>query len=80
MQGFFGGGLQPTQQSVLLDYFKPEDRGKAFGLSSIAIIVAPVLGLEKFPPALSLAITFALLATGVMWSLLKTRQAARAEA
>ncbi|WP_436876054.1 DHA2 family efflux MFS transporter permease subunit [Siccibacter turicensis] len=44
LQGFFGGGLQPTQQSVLLDYFKPEDRGKAFGLSSIAIIVAPVLG------------------------------------
>ncbi len=44
------------------------------------IFVAPVLGLEKFPPALSLAITFALLATGVMWSLLKTRQAARAEA
>jgi DHA2 family multidrug resistance protein len=44
LQGFFGGGLQPTQQSVLLDYFKPEDRGKAFGLSSIAIIVAPVMG------------------------------------
>ncbi|WP_075180820.1 DHA2 family efflux MFS transporter permease subunit [Pantoea sp. 1.19] len=44
MQGFFGGGLQPVQQSVLLDYFKVEDRGKAFGLSSIAIIVAPVLG------------------------------------
>ncbi|MGY5957739.1 Multidrug export protein EmrB [Kosakonia sp. BK9b] len=44
LQGFFGGGLQPTQQSVLLDYFKPEDRGKAFGLSSIAVIVAPVMG------------------------------------
>lgn len=44
LQGFFGGGLQPVQQSVLLDYFKTEDRGKAFGLSSIAIIVAPVLG------------------------------------
>ncbi len=44
MQGFFGGGLQPVQQSVLLDYFKPEDRGKAFGLSAIAIIVAPVVG------------------------------------
>ncbi|WP_455814486.1 DHA2 family efflux MFS transporter permease subunit [Pseudomonas graminis] len=44
LQGFFGGGLQPVQQSVLLDYFKPEDRGKAFGLSSIAVIVAPVLG------------------------------------
>ena len=42
--GLFGGGLQPVQQSVLLDYFKPEDRGKAFGLSSIAIIVAPVVG------------------------------------
>ncbi|UQY45481.1 DHA2 family efflux MFS transporter permease subunit [Erwinia sp. PK3-005] len=44
LQGFFGGGLQPVQQSVLLDYFKAEDRGKAFGLSSIAIIVAPVVG------------------------------------
>lgn len=44
LQGFFGGGLQPVQQSVLLDYFKPKDRGKAFGLSSIAIIVAPVIG------------------------------------
>ncbi len=44
LQGFFGGGLQPVQQSVLLDYFKAEDRGKAFGLSSIAIIVAPVIG------------------------------------
>jgi tellurite resistance protein TerC len=44
------------------------------------IFVAPMLGLEKFPPALSLAITFSLLAAGVIWSLLKTRQAARAEA
>ncbi|ATA21103.1 DHA2 family multidrug resistance protein [Gibbsiella quercinecans] len=44
MQGFFGGGLQPVQQSVLLDYFKVEDRGKAFGLSAIAVIVAPVIG------------------------------------
>ncbi len=44
LQGFFGGGLQPVQQSVLLDYFKAEDRGKAFGLASIAIIVAPIVG------------------------------------
>ncbi|MFZ4831886.1 DHA2 family efflux MFS transporter permease subunit [Rouxiella sp. Mn2063] len=44
LQGFFGGGLQPVQQSVLLDYFKKEDRGKAFGLSAIAIIVAPIIG------------------------------------
>ncbi len=45
LPGFFGGGLQPVRQSVLLDYFKPADRGKAFGISSIAIIVAPVLGI-----------------------------------
>jgi DHA2 family multidrug resistance protein len=44
LQGFFGGGLQPVQQSVLLDYFKPEQRGRANGLSMVAIIVAPVLG------------------------------------
>lgn len=44
LQGFFGGGLQPVQQSVLLDYFKPAERGKAFGLSSLAIIVAPIIG------------------------------------
>lgn len=26
LQGFFGGGLQPTQQSVLLDYFAGRSR------------------------------------------------------
>jgi tellurite resistance protein TerC len=40
------------------------------------IFLADLLGLGKFPPALSLAITFALLAAGVVWSLLKTRAAA----
>jgi len=44
LQGFFGGGLQPNQQAILLDYFPPEDRGKAFSVSAVAIIVAPVLG------------------------------------
>jgi tellurite resistance protein TerC len=44
------------------------------------IFLAPVLGLEKFPPALSLAITFGLLAIGVIWSLLKTRKGAGSEA
>lgn len=44
LQGFFGGGLQPVHQSVLLDYFKAEDRGKAFGLAAVAVIVAPVIG------------------------------------
>jgi len=37
------------------------------------IFLADLLGLEKFPPALSLAITFGLLAAGVVWSLVKTR-------
>ncbi|TAL78230.1 MAG: DHA2 family efflux MFS transporter permease subunit [Beijerinckiaceae bacterium] len=44
MQGFFGGGLQPNQQSIILDYFPPERRGAAFGVTAVAIIVAPILG------------------------------------
>lgn len=44
VQGFFGGGLQPNQQSIILDTFPPEKRSAAFGLTAIATIVAPVLG------------------------------------
>src|SRR6201996_9410621 len=44
LQGFFGGGLQPTQQSIILDTFPPEKRPAAFSLTAIAIIIAPVLG------------------------------------
>jgi MFS transporter, DHA2 family, multidrug resistance protein len=44
MQGFFGGGLQPTQLSIVLDTFPPQKRGAAFGVTAIATIVAPVLG------------------------------------
>ena len=29
LQGFFGGGLQPGQQSIILDTFPPEKRGAA---------------------------------------------------
>jgi MFS transporter, DHA2 family, multidrug resistance protein len=43
-QGFFGGGLQPNQQSIILDTFAPAQRGAAFGIAAIATIVAPVLG------------------------------------
>ena len=39
------------------------------------VFVADMLGLAKFPPALSLAITFAILGAGVGWSLWKTREA-----
>ena len=49
MQGFFGGGLQPSQQSIILDTFildtfEPAKRGAAFGVTAIATIVGPVLG------------------------------------
>ena len=44
LQGFFGGGLQPNQQSIILDTFPPSLRGKAFAITAIATIVAPVLG------------------------------------
>jgi len=43
-QGFFGGGMQPNQQSIILDTFPPAKRGAAFGVTAIATIVAPVLG------------------------------------
>lgn len=44
LQGFFGGGLQPGQQSIILDTFPPEKRGGAFGVTAIATVVSPVLG------------------------------------
>jgi len=44
LQGFFGGGLQPSQQSIILDTFPPEQRGHAFGVTAMATIVAPVMG------------------------------------
>ncbi|MBV1837478.1 DHA2 family efflux MFS transporter permease subunit [Acetobacter estunensis] len=44
LQGFFGGGLQPNQQSIILDVFPPEKRAAAFGLTAIAAVVGPVLG------------------------------------
>jgi DHA2 family multidrug resistance protein len=44
MQGFFGGGLQPSQQSIILDTFPPAKRGAAFGVTAVATVVAPVLG------------------------------------
>ncbi len=44
LQGFFGGGLQPSQQSIILDTFPPEKRGTAFSITAVATIVAPVVG------------------------------------
>jgi DHA2 family multidrug resistance protein len=44
LQGFFGGGLQPNQQSIILDTFPPAQRSRAFSISAVAIVVAPVIG------------------------------------
>jgi tellurite resistance protein TerC len=40
------------------------------------IFLADLLGLEKFPPAISLGITFGLIGAGIVWSLWKTRRRA----
>ena len=44
LQGFFGGGLQPNQQAIILDTFEPSQRGRAFSMVAIGIVFAPVLG------------------------------------
>ena len=43
-QGATGGALQPLSQAVLLESFKPEDRGRAMGFWGLGIVVAPILG------------------------------------
>jgi DHA2 family multidrug resistance protein len=44
LQGLFGGGLQPNQQAIILDTFEPAQRGRAFSIVAIAVILAPVIG------------------------------------
>ncbi len=44
LQGLFGGGLQPTQQAIILDTFPIEKRGTVFAITGITIIIAPILG------------------------------------
>jgi MFS transporter, DHA2 family, multidrug resistance protein len=44
MQGITGGGLQPLSQSVLLETFPPEERGKAMSYWGLGVVVAPILG------------------------------------
>jgi MFS transporter, DHA2 family, multidrug resistance protein len=44
LQGFFGGGLQPNQQAIVLDSFEPRKRAAAFAITAIATVVAPVIG------------------------------------
>jgi DHA2 family multidrug resistance protein len=44
IQGAAGGCLQPLSQSVLLEAFPPQDRGKAMAFWGLGIVVAPMLG------------------------------------
>ncbi len=44
LQGIAGGGLQPTQQAIMLDTFSGARRGIAFAISGVTLIAAPVIG------------------------------------
>ena len=44
LQGLGGGGMAPSEQSMLADTFTPKQRGQAFALYGIAVIVAPTVG------------------------------------
>lgn len=41
------------------------------------IFIADLLGLEKFPPIVSLGVTLAIITAGIAWSLFKTREPSR---
>jgi DHA2 family multidrug resistance protein len=44
VQGFGGGGMATSEQSILADSFPPAKRGQAFAIYGIAVVVAPVVG------------------------------------
>jgi len=44
LQGLGGGGLQPIAQAILADTFPPDQRGLAFALYGVTVIVAPTVG------------------------------------
>ena len=44
LQGLGGGGMAPSEQSILADTFPPEKRAQAFALYAVAVIVAPTVG------------------------------------
>ena len=44
LQGLGGGGLLPISQSVLLESFPKEQRGKSMAVFGLVIVVAPILG------------------------------------
>jgi MFS transporter, DHA2 family, multidrug resistance protein len=44
LQGAGGGGLGPSEQAILADTFSAEQRGMAFAMYGMAIVVAPAVG------------------------------------
>src|SRR5271170_989344 len=44
LQGIGGGGLQPSEQSILADTFLPSQRGMAFSMYAMAVVLAPAIG------------------------------------
>src|SRR5579885_2347414 len=44
LQGAGGGGLQPSEQAILNDTFPLEQRGMAFAVYGVAVVVAPTIG------------------------------------
>jgi len=44
LQGIGGGGLGPSEQSILADTFPPQKRGMAFAIYGMAVVLAPALG------------------------------------
>jgi DHA2 family multidrug resistance protein len=44
LQGLGGGGLQPSEQAILADTFPPRQRGMAFAIYGMAVVMAPALG------------------------------------
>ena len=44
LQGIGGGGLAPSEQSILADTFPPAQRGKAFAAYGVVVVCGPILG------------------------------------
>lgn len=44
LQGLGGGGLQPSEQGILIDAFPRQQLGMAMALYGVAVVVAPILG------------------------------------
>ena len=44
LQGMGGGGLAPSEQSIITDTFTVQQRGLAYALYGVAVVVAPTVG------------------------------------